>query len=343
MKKRKTKKFLMRKVVVLLLFLILFMMGKNLIYHFSSQSKQKQIRLLYNNEFIQLMHALYVQDDVVYISEEDVQEIFDDTIYYNMGDQELITTYNKHVAVLHLGKQQMLVNDSDLEMQGKLQEIDSEIYLPLTDLQIVYDVEIGYSPTTNIVIMDSTTKEKTRAMVLKKTKVKSSTKLFAITVEKINKGAYVTVLEDGGRYQKIKTENGNIGYVKTKKLFNQEKIREDWVQETYEKSDFENTNEVFVINEESTQVSKVSTQLATYKQRNEVINRIYFNVIQNGYHTVCIDFHNIDEINSFYRFVIELTPKFRESGVKVGLKLSGQMDQERVEKMVDLVLERNEN
>ena len=28
------------------------------------------------------------------------------------GDQELITTYNKHVAVLHLNENQMIVNDS---------------------------------------------------------------------------------------------------------------------------------------------------------------------------------------------------------------------------------------
>ena len=53
----------------------------------------------------------------------DIQDIFDEMIYYNDAEKELITTYNKHVALLKIGESSMLVNDKKVNLSGNLQEI----------------------------------------------------------------------------------------------------------------------------------------------------------------------------------------------------------------------------
>lgn len=338
MRRKKSKKFLIRRILAVVILLILIVICGNLIYHLSGKNQQKQTRLLYNNELVSLIHPIYQEDNVIYLSEEDVKSIFDDTIYYNVGDKELITTFNRHVAVLQLEETQMLVNDSNVQMQGKLKEFDSQIYLPLTDLEIVYDIEIEYAESTNLVIMDSTTKAKSRVMAMKKTKVKNRKGPFAKTVEKVNPGEYLYVIEEAGNVQKIRTMSGNIGYVKSKKVFNKEVLRQDWAEETVENSDFKNTDEIFIINQENTKVTSTSTAFATYSQRNEVINNIYAEIMQSRKYAVCIDFQTIDDINCFYRFVIELTPKLRESGMKVAMKLNQQIEEEKVKNVVDLCI-----
>lgn len=82
----------------------------------------------------------------------------------------------------------------------------------------------------------------------------------------------------------------------------------------------------------------VSSNFATYTQRNKVINELYDKVMQKQYKGICIDFKEIDDINSFNRFLIEITPKFRESGLKVIVILNSQMEQEKVKNIVDFTI-----
>ena len=51
------------------------------------------------------------------------------------------------------------------------------------------------------------------------------------------------------------------------------------------------------------------------------------------------DFENIDDTEGFYRFVIELTPRFKEAGYRVLVKYKDGLDKERLEKIVDYVIE----
>ena len=187
MKKKKPKKLQIRKVLAIIFLIIIILFSRNIIYHFFAKEKVKQIRLLYNNEEIGLEDEIYLEDDVIYLSKEEIKKIFDDTIYYNKGDQELITTYNKHVAVLHLDEDKMILNDAEVKMNGTLEEKDGKIYLPLSEMKIVYDLEIEYAKENNIVCLDSINKEKSQALLIKNTKLKQSPNCFSRTIEKIKK------------------------------------------------------------------------------------------------------------------------------------------------------------
>lgn len=391
MKKKKVKKLHIGRLVVIFAILIAIVFGTlKLSHNLSSEKELEKTRLLFNNNFINLSSDIHIEDSVIYISEEDIKNIFDDTIYYNVGDQELITTYNKHVAVMHLNKDQMIINDSVTQTEGQLKEINSQIYLPINDLQIVYDIEAEYAEATNMVILDSTTKSKKQVMALKDTKIKKAKNLFSSTVEKVKTGDYLFVIEDDGKYQKVRTASGNIGYMKNKKVSDIEVLREDLnefsteINILQECSDIENLPANVELSKDKENVTiidafelvennvinqyvdpnsdvyknyynwttgkeiniigkfkssqSVSASFCTYAQRNGVINDLYNKVIVSKYKGVCIEFEKIDDVNSFYRFLIELTPKFKESGFKVIVKINEQLDMSKVKNIVDLTI-----
>ena len=100
---------------------------------------------------------MVLQDEnKIYFSKEDIKDIFDANIYYNEAEKELITTYNKHVALLKVDENYMMVNDSHIDLNAKLIEMNNKVYLPINDLAIVYDIEIEYSKDNNRIIIDST-------------------------------------------------------------------------------------------------------------------------------------------------------------------------------------------
>lgn len=202
MKKRKLNK---NKCILTFLIIVAVII---LIYTIATKKNtNEEIRVLFNNEFIKLSDEIIVDEDKnIYFSKDDIRNIFDDTIYYNDAEKELITTYNTHVALLKVDEKYALINDENVEIEGRLKEINKEIYIPLKDIQEIYDIEVSYSLKTNIIIVDSTLKKKVEANLIAKTKLKSKKGILGKKIENLIIGDKVTVLEESGKYKKVKTK-----------------------------------------------------------------------------------------------------------------------------------------
>lgn len=213
MKTRKLNKkkcfltFLIALAIVILIYTIL-----------TKSEKNEEIRVLFNNEFIELSDEVIIEDDeIIYFSKDDIRNIFDDTIYYNDAEKELITTYNTHVALLKVDETYALINDENVELEGRLKGINKEIYIPLKDMQEVYDIDVSYSSNTNIIVIDSTLNKKVEANLIAKTKLKSKKGILGKKLESLIIGDTVTVLEESGNYKKVKTKNRKYRFCKNKK------------------------------------------------------------------------------------------------------------------------------
>lgn len=357
------------------------------------KNQYKEITILFNNEFIELSDKPIVDEDKnIFFSKDDIQEIFDNTIYYNDAEKELITTYNKHVALLKVDEEYAEINDETIKLNGKLQEIDKEIYIPITDLSVVYDLDIEYSTKSNRIIMDSTQNKKVEAFVIKRTKIKKNKGLFSKEIDNVIIGDKVTIIETDGNYKKVRTPLGNIGYIKENKLSNETIIREDYIQNKKEINIYRNYSNIsgiydniqvddkklnvvlpafFYLEDDSKVLDKttsttatysiyknwtdtnklqilptftnnatVSANLLSYSQRSKVINELKEDLIKYGYIGVNIELETINDVNSFYRFILELAPRFKESGLIVAVTLNENIEKSRIENIVDYVIEK---
>ena len=132
---KKKKKLNFRKVISCIIILFIFMI---ITININKKNKEKELTILINNEFVETIHKVIIDEgENIYFSKEDIQKIFDETIYYNEAEKELITTYNTHVALLKINEEYAVIDDENIKLNGNLQEIDKRIYLPIKDLQKV--------------------------------------------------------------------------------------------------------------------------------------------------------------------------------------------------------------
>ena len=385
----KMDKYFIRRVTGIALIIAVIMLIVSII-NFGRENIKKELSVLYNNESVKKVDGLVDENNKVYFSLNTVTELFDNNIYYNEAEKELITAYNKHVALLKVDEGYMVVNDSNIKLESKLKEVNDKVYLPLEELEIVYDIEVDYIKDENRVIIDSINKEKVEAKTTSKVNVKENIGFLKFAkVEKIEINSKVYIIEELEKYYKVRTENGNIGYIKKKKITDVNKIRDDFEIdkaklnileecseiEKHDKFTKENdalniVNPVIVYLDSDSKIAtkaivdtkdfkdytswaddngiyvvptlrnsgNVSDNLLTYAQRNKFINELYSFVLKNKLKGIYIDFENIDDINSFNRFLIELTPKFRESGLYVLVEDNNLIDENKIETIVDYVV-----
>lgn len=388
--KKKFDKFAKRRLILLLviililaLFIISILKKDNVNYD--------NYRLIIGDTYIDLKNDIYIDSfDNIYLSKQDMLELYDSNIYYDLVDNILITTFNKHIAKLELDNKMIEINGSKIESNATLIKLGEEIYLPFSELGIVYDFEYSYSKETKTIIVDSISEEKNEATFIKnKGKINKEPKIFSSKIDKISKDEKVVILEEVNNYYKVRNEKGNIGYIKKNKLSDINKIRDnmdsskidnliflDYNDISKDYSDIEIDNkkknavkiDIFTIKDTQLNINvdtksnnfinykkwtdennilmvanlncndEVIDDFLTYSQRNIMIENIYTKMVLNNLTALNINFNKINDVNSYYRFLIELAPKLRESGIKIIAKNNEVLNIEKLETIVDYVI-----
>lgn len=226
--KKKIKKILIIIIAIILIGTIAYNISNNIIV-----DKNKSINLVINNKNVtsNLKKEIIIENDNIYISKQDLGNFFDKYIYEDTENNNIVTTYNNKIASISLEKNKININGSTKNTYAHAENKEGTIYVPITELEDVYGIEIKYLPDSKVLTIDSTSKEQKKGIITKNVSVKSSTKFISKTMDKVKKGSYVIVVSEDKGYTKIRTENGKVGYVKTNKVANTVVVREE-MQET---------------------------------------------------------------------------------------------------------------
>lgn len=226
--KKKIKKILIIIIAIILIGIIAYNISNNIIV-----DKNKSINLVINNKNVtsNLKKEIIIENDNIYISKQDLGNFFDKYIYEDTENNNIVTTYNNKIATISLEKNKININGSTKNTYAHAENKEGTIYVPITELEDVYGIEIKYLPDSKVLTIDSTSKEQKKGIITKNVSVKSSTKFISKTIDKVKKGSYVIVVSEDKGYTKIRTENGKVGYVKTNKVANTVVVREE-MQET---------------------------------------------------------------------------------------------------------------
>ena len=226
--KPKIKKIIICIIAIIVLGTIAYNISNNIIV-----DKNKSINLVINNKNVtsNLKKEIIIENDNIYISKQDLGNFFDKYIYEDTENNNIVTTYNNKIASISLEKNKININGSTKNTYAHAENKEGIIYVPITELEDVYGIEIKYLPDSKVLTIDSTSKEQKKGIITKNVSVKSSTKFISKTIDKVKKGSYVIVVSEDKGYTKIRTENGKVGYVKTNKVANTVVVREE-MQET---------------------------------------------------------------------------------------------------------------
>lgn len=227
--KNKKAKKVINIVIGIVAFIIICLIANNYIVF----DKNKTINLVINNKNVtsNLKNQVLIENNTIYLSQSDIENFFDKHIYKEDETNEIITTYGKKIAAIGFEKNSININGSDKEIYAHAIEKDGQVYLPISEMKDVYDVEIRNIEKTKVVTMDSLDREQKKAIVTSNLSVKSSTNFLTKTVDRIKKGDSVIIISSDKGYTKIRTEKGKIGYIKSKKVANGITVREEMKEE----------------------------------------------------------------------------------------------------------------
>lgn len=226
-KKRIVKAFL--TIVAIVVLLIIAMIANEFII----LDNNKTTNLVINNKNVtaNLKNEVLIEDNIIYLSEADIANFFDKYIYEDEESHQMITTYEKKIAAIGFEKNTININGSDKKIYAHAIKKDGTIYLPISEMKDVYDIEISNIEKTKVITMDSLEKEQRKAIVTSNVAVKSSTNFLSKTVDRIKKGDSIIVVSSNKGFTRIRTENGKIGYIKSSKLENEFTVRENMEEE----------------------------------------------------------------------------------------------------------------
>ena len=226
------EKIIKRTIITAIILIIIFifaMIANN--YVILDNNEKTNLVINNNNVTADLRNDVLIENEIIYLSESDIENFFDKHIYYDKDTNKIVTTYGKKIAEISFDENVININGSDKQISSHAIERNGEVYLPISEMADVYDVEIQNITETKVITMDSLDREQKRAVVSKNVSVKSSTNFIARTVDRLKKGDAVIVVSSDGKYSRIRTANGKIGIVKSNVLENEVTVREDIEEE----------------------------------------------------------------------------------------------------------------
>ena len=235
MKERNINKKLIKNVAILLAIILVVIFIVVIVKNIAKEKTDDTIKLIINNNNVtsRLKHEVKIEDGIIYVSMDDMQNFFDKYIYIEEEIDEIITTYDDKIASIGFEANKMTVNGALKKINATAIQEDETVYLPLSEMLEVYNIELENIEQTKTIILDSLDREQVKANVKSKVSVKSQGKILSRTVDKVQKDSEVIVIDEieGKTWVKVRTENGNIGYIKTNKLENITTTREDEIEE----------------------------------------------------------------------------------------------------------------
>ena len=271
--KKKRKEILLIIVAIIVIGIIAYIANDYIIL-----GKNKTTNLVINNRNVtgNLKKDILIENGEIYISKQDLGNFFDKYIYEDKDTEQIITTYNKKIAEIGFDKNVVTINGSEKTTYAHAIKKDDTIYLPISELKDVYDIEINNIESTKVLVIDSLSKEQRKAILNSNQPVKSSTKFIAKTVDRVKKGECVIVISNENGYAKIRTEDGKIGYVKSKKLANEVVSRQNMEAEK------QIQDKVNLVWDYYSQVATAPDRTDTKLDGINVVSPSFFSIDKNG-------------------------------------------------------------
>ena len=228
---------LILRIVIVALALGLMIFAIKIAPNYAKDEFANKTNLVINNNNItrNVKNDIIIEDNTIYLSTADMKNFFDEYLIIEEENQRVITTSNTKTVVIPFTGTRIYVSGSDISIGHSILNRNGTIYLPITDLTDIYNIEIKYSADTNIVAIDSLNRKMVQALSNKSMSVKYLPTIFSKTVDKVERGDTLILVQDrekGGNiveegWVKVRTQNGELGYVKQEDLSNETTVRED--------------------------------------------------------------------------------------------------------------------
>ena len=209
-----------RNIIICVIAVIIVAFILNIAPGYRRNKYNDVINLVLNEKNIteDLKNSIYISENgTIYLSEEDISNLFDPNIYYDKKYNQIITTSNTKVANIVINEKKITINDITQNMLEPVIKINDKIYIPISDMDLVYNISVKYVESTNIVIIDDLNKGLVRADVAEDTKIKYKPRSLSKNIGELKKGDVISCFYTTSKgWREIRTEDGITRIYKSK-------------------------------------------------------------------------------------------------------------------------------
>lgn len=233
MKEIKINKNVIKRVSIVLAILFAIIIILVIAQNFKKENISDKTSLIINNTNVteRLKHEIKIENDIIYISMDDMENFFDKYIYIEEEINEIVTTYDDKIASIGFDANKMTVNGSVKKTNACAVKEEEIVYLPISEMLDVYNIELKNIQETKTITLDSLDRKQTKAVLKSNVSIRSQGKLLSKIIDKAEAETEVIVINNEttapeSGWVKVRTESGTIGYIKFNKLKNITVVRE---------------------------------------------------------------------------------------------------------------------
>ncbi len=311
-KKKVNKKKLISRLFLLILIIIIITFLIKIIFK-PKEEENIELTLIVDNKNItsSLLDNIYIDTaQKLYMSLEDIKNIFDPNLYFEEETGKVITISGTKVGAIEVNSNVFELNSATLLLSSQVIKYDEKYYIPISDITNVYNIEVFASKDTAIVL--SLYKELITVKTIKKVSLKQETGLFAKTIKKIEEGQEVIYLGEADKegWVKVLTYDGKEGYIKQNKLSDKEYKRMNMNEDYFMPSAADANNAIKI-----TKKTIKNDSINNFSNRKTTISKMLEDCVSKSKYTINLDLKDIEvETNKLERLILELIPRLKEIG-----------------------------
>ena len=207
-------------------------------------SKEDELAVIIDNSIVGASGKLL--DGKPYIEYSVVRDYLNKRFYVDKNENVLLYTLADGSIEAHVGSTDYTYQKETQSREYVILKMEGDVsYIALDFIKEYTDIEFQVYEEPARIMIQSDWDEKTVATVKKDAKVRLSDNIKSAFLTEADKKSQITVIDKGDKWTLVRTEDGFIGYIKSKALKNEEQVI---VDRAFVKQEYPNISKKYTIN-----------------------------------------------------------------------------------------------
>lgn len=231
----------MKKFFILLAAITLTFAAAGIIYYISSMPNNKvvpafdegKLNLVIEGKVINTRQPVQMVNDEILLPFDIVKEYFDPYIFWDGKLQKLSVTTKNKVIRMKTDSLNALVNNKPVTLNIPVSISRNTVYVPIQFLSGLYNIKINYNKENNVIIIDYINRTKKAGTITGSSlKIRNGMSRQHPIVKKYEqaeaaKGINVMIYSGNGKWCRVRTPDGVIGYIEKKYITQEREIKNE--------------------------------------------------------------------------------------------------------------------
>lgn len=209
--------------------------GDEINFEGATRADDNQVAILLQNELVS--SRAFVENGELYVDYEFVKNSLNDRFYWDNNENILIYTTPTDIIKANVGSQEYYVTKVKKNMEYTIVKAEgAKVYVALDFVKNYSNIEYKYYESPNrVCITNEWDIDENVATLKKDVKIRLEKNIKSDILYDCKASTEVVVLDKGGSWSKVITEDGFFGYVKTSSLTKQttKTLKNDYVEPEY--------------------------------------------------------------------------------------------------------------